>query len=505
VPTPWQEWERKVGEIFGQIGLSKSDARGVDLQPGSYCFERLNPDMQVDVSARIDRNTYVLVECRDRRNKTLKPWLQQVRGRCETRTTEVVKAHGGKRPRVYGVAATSLRSIEERVARAARETGVELWHHGLVDYLRAVSRGAGSQVRDLVLYRCGIRKASYPPVKLRVMPWTDPTRPWGVGFIAPLDIAQVAFVYQRGQGFGEAAYQRYLKPRRIEEIANFVKGGRVFPNSIVLALPSGTKMPSPSAIHPIRTITVAGDPEGIKIIDGQHRFFGALASGLNPKLLCTLVAQDDLEQAITFASINGKQVAVSKSQLLSLFGVPGFAAKIAADIGTKERAKLERDEACYRALERLNADGPLAGRLNFFPGRPAEDEIPFKTLFDTIRSISSIEQSGFNSLRGSATERGRTFGDGLVRFLETWRQVLGQDDFENPKRWFQPTMLSALLLTYPDCKYLAPKGTAGSSLLSRRREFGRWRVRPENFRGSAGVYRLARSLCSRLGIRSHFL
>lgn len=324
--------------------------------------------------------------------------------------------------------------------------------------------------------------------------------PWFIGFVSPLQIAQAAFVYQRGQGFGESAYQRFLKSQRIGEIADFVRAGNSFPNAIVFALPAGSSAPSGNGLI---TISIPGEPEGLKIIDGQHRFFGALASGMNPKLLCTFVQADDLEQALMFAKINGKQVSVNKGQLVSLFGIPGFAAKIASGVAKNDHAKIDLEETLYRSLERMNARGPLAHRLNFYPGRPAGDMIPFKFLFDSAMAIAKVEQSGFRSLRGTPNERGKDFGDSLSAFLAAWQRLVGAARFSDQEGWFQPTMLSALLLTYPDCRWAAGKGSADSWLNKHPRLT--WKPRPQAYRGASGARNLAKILCRKLHIRSQFI
>jgi hypothetical protein len=281
-----------------------------------------------------------------------------------------------------------------------------------------------------------------------------------------------------------------------------VKSGKSFPNSIVIALPPGTKIPSEKSTG-LALVEVPGEPEGLKIIDGQHRFFGALASGVNPKLLCTFVRADDLDQALMFAKVNGRQVSVSKSQLVSLFGIPGFAARIASGVSKKDQTKIDREEGIYRALERMNQRQPLLEKLNFFAGRPAADTIPFKFIFDTLTAISKSKYSNFDALSGSPAEKGRAFGDELSEFLSQWSRILGEENFNNPKRWFQATMLGALLLTYPDCRWQGGKKSAAEWLERKPRIY--WNPRPENFRGAAGARNLAKLLCKKLSFRAQFL
>lgn len=503
--THWKEWERKIGQIFENIGFTKMESpeKHSSLQPRTFCFERLNQEMQVDVFVCVDERHWILIECRDRRNRTIKNWLHEIKGRATDRLSKLRRALKIPGVTVFGVAATSLKDLDSKTQATAEDTGVALWHHGVVDYLIAITKGAGAQVQELVLHRCGLRRDSYTPIKLQVQRWPVSPDPWFIGFVSPLQIAHAAFVYQRGQGFGESAYQRFLKPQRIIEIAEFVKSGKSFPNSLVMALPQGTKLPRAKNVGGLVTISIPGEPEEIKIIDGQHRFFGALASGMNPKLLCTFVQSDDLDQALMFAKINGKQVSVSKSQLVSLFGIPGFAAKIASGVSQSDQAKITREETIYRTLERMNQKGLLAEWLNFYPGRPAHDTIPFKFLYDTAMVVSKIEQSGFKALQGTPQECGRVFGDRLSLFLRAWAKIIGKNRFTDRGLWFQPTMLSALLLTFPDCRWTAGRKEADAWLIKQPRL--NWRPRPEVYRGARGARILAKLLCRKVGIKPQFV
>ncbi|MDE2037911.1 MAG: DGQHR domain-containing protein [Patescibacteria group bacterium] len=505
--TSWKEWENKIGRIFKNIGYTKVDNidNSINLQPREFCLEKLNHDMQVDVFVCVDKSQWVHIECRDRRNRTINGWLHEIKGRTSQRLTKLKKGLKIKNIKVFGVAATSLRDLDGKTQNVADDTGVALWHHGVVDYLLAITKGAGGQAEELVLNRCGIRRSKYLPINIQVQPWPGISESWFIGYVSPLQIAHATFVYQRGNGFGESAYQRFLKPQRITEIADFVRSGKSFPNSIVMALPKGTKLPGSTVIRAnnLITISIPGDPEGIKIIDGQHRFFGALASGMNPKLLCTFVQSEDLDQAIMFAKINGKQVSVSKSQLISLFSIPNFAAKIAAGYSERDHLKIEREDTVYRALQRMNQKGLFAHKFNFISGRPSKDTIPFKFIFDTLMSLWNVEPSGLVTLSGTTQEKGKVLGDRLTSFLSAWGKVLGKERLMDSQIWLQPTMLSALIKTYPDCRWNAGKKDVDSWL--KRRGKISWIPKPESYRGGSGASTLSKLLCRKIGIKSQYI
>jgi hypothetical protein len=52
-----QKWERTVGSIFENIGFTKVEQpeKLKDIPTSSYCFGKLNPEMQNDIIVRIDR------------------------------------------------------------------------------------------------------------------------------------------------------------------------------------------------------------------------------------------------------------------------------------------------------------------------------------------------------------------------------------------------------------------------------------------------------------------
>jgi hypothetical protein len=134
--THWKEWEHKIGRIFENIGFTKieSPEKPSSLQPRTFCLERLNPEMQVDVFVCIDEHHWILIECRDRRNRTIKNWLHEVKGRTSQRQTKLKKELKIPRIEVFGVAATSLKDLDSKTQATADDTGVALWHHGVVDY-----------------------------------------------------------------------------------------------------------------------------------------------------------------------------------------------------------------------------------------------------------------------------------------------------------------------------------------------------------------------------------
>ena len=61
--THWKEWEKKIGRIFENIGFTKieSPEKPSSLQPRTYCLERINHEMQVDVFVCVDERHWILI------------------------------------------------------------------------------------------------------------------------------------------------------------------------------------------------------------------------------------------------------------------------------------------------------------------------------------------------------------------------------------------------------------------------------------------------------------
>jgi DGQHR domain-containing protein len=130
--------------------------------------------------------------------------------------------------------------------------------------------------------------------------------------------------------------QRELSDRRLKEISHYVSyKDATFPSSIVLAIPSVTKIDEENDIINVEfdktnnKLKLRRDNKIAHIIDGQHRIFGLekykidnplLANILNFELLVSIFVDiDDDNQSMIFATINKAQTKVNKSLVYDLF------------------------------------------------------------------------------------------------------------------------------------------------------------------------------------------
>jgi DGQHR domain-containing protein len=196
-----------------------------------------------------------------------------------------------------------------------------------------------------------------------------------VGKISWQDLLEISYSEKRriideGKN-SETSYfgiQRELSDRRLKEISHYVTyKDATFPSSVVLAIPSVTKIDEENDIVNVdfdknnNKLKIRKDNKIAHIIDGQHRIFGLekykddnplLASSLNFELLVSIFVDiDDDNQSMIFATINKAQTKVNKSLVYDLF----------------ELAKTKSPQRTAHNVVKLldeRIDSPLSGMIN---------------------------------------------------------------------------------------------------------------------------------------------
>jgi DGQHR domain-containing protein len=114
--------------------------------------------------------------------------------------------------------------------------------------------------------------------------------------------------------------QREKSPIRVKEIAEYADSiDAAFPTAVLLALTSENYLLNETETE----ITIQGDHVA-KIVDGQHRVEGLKISGNSAAFQMPVVLMLDAtveQQALIFATINGKQTKVPSSLIYELFDV----------------------------------------------------------------------------------------------------------------------------------------------------------------------------------------
>mgnify|MGYP003293022679 CR=1 FL=1 len=167
-------------------------------------------------------------------------------------------------------------------------------------------------------------------------------QPLGEFYIAKIkavDLLRIAYTeqFRYDKDGRQVGTQRKRDEKRLKEISNFIKSEEMsFPSSILIAInknvegfEQGTDEDiAEFKIHKIMEdvydITIPDTKKCAMIIDGQHRLFSFEQTGDNQKeieLVCSIFFDlPNPYQAYLFATINGNQKRVDKSQSLELFG-----------------------------------------------------------------------------------------------------------------------------------------------------------------------------------------
>lgn len=153
-------------------------------------------------------------------------------------------------------------------------------------------------------------------------------------FVEAKDLLKIAYVARRELGF-ESFYQRMIKKSRLREIAKkYIEKGRVFPNSIVVALERGSwdfepisekliiqsKLKLPNWLNIVK-LTLVNSYRSCWIIDGQHRLYSYVHTSVPGFLGVSAFARINKEkEAQYFLDINREAKPVEPDLLWDLVG-----------------------------------------------------------------------------------------------------------------------------------------------------------------------------------------
>lgn len=221
--------------------------------------------------------------------------------------------------------------------------------------------------------------------------------------------------------------QRELSEKRLKEISNYVSfQDATFPSSIVLAIPSVTKINEETDIANVeydkinKKLRIRRDKKIAHIIDGQHRIFGLekykednplFADSLNFELLVSIFIDiDDDNQSMIFATINKAQTKVNKSLVYDLF----------------ELAKTRSPQrTAHNIVKLLNEeiDSPLEGMINRLgkANDPLRETITQSTLVESILKYISQDPMKDRDIMKRGKKLDKINDNELkIRFFRNW-------------------------------------------------------------------------------------
>lgn len=354
-----------------------------------------NVEKQIDVFAK-DAETVVIAECKTAEAYKKKS-LQKDLGEFDSNKRLIASAlrnHYGRnfKPKIIWLFVLSNVVVTQQDLVRARELKIHLLSDRELTYFEEIAKALGPAARQQFKaeYLAGqdipaLDNVSVPAVKTKLN-----NKPVYVFSSKASDISRIGFVNHRDLRDPNSAptYQRLVNPNRLKKVAEFLKGGGYFPNSILinfqfrprfdLALASNDKDIQFGHLY------LPKKYKSVKIIDGQHRLYGCALldeEDRDPNLF--FVAFDGIsgtEEANLFATINKEQQKVQKRLLDELDGELKWDSEVVS----------ERVQAiCSRAIDLLNAayGNPFEDKV-VSPGINASEDRPL-TLPEIRKAIIS--------------------------------------------------------------------------------------------------------------------
>jgi DGQHR domain-containing protein len=287
---------------------------------------------QIDVFAK-DSETGILIECtcaEAPKKKNMENLIQKIIS-IQSNVRNSINNHFGKSPKLKLRWLIATRNViwsdaDLEKARAAKICVLQDkeidYYKGLINVLKVGARYQflgnifeGEEIHGL--------KISVPATRGKIGKTT-----FYNFLIRPSDLQKLSYISHKGSRDVEAlgTYQRMLKKSRLNDIAEYINDGGIFPTNIVINLKTRKDLVFDKRgnigdcifgeLHLPPNYATAW------IIDGQHRLYGYAYSLRSEESFVPVLAFDKLnprDEARMFVDINSKQVKVSKNLYIELY------------------------------------------------------------------------------------------------------------------------------------------------------------------------------------------
>ncbi|MGP0008597.1 MAG: DGQHR domain-containing protein, partial [Methylocella sp.] len=331
---------------------------------------RTTVSKQIDVFA-FDSETIVIAECKFAEKRTKKSLLKDIgefAGNQRAISNTLRKLFKGSfDQKIIWLFVT--RNIDWSAADRARaaEYNIKIVAESEFPYYKEIAKRIGRSARYQFhaefLARAKVSALEHKLFALRTK--LGPHRAYTF-FADARTILPITFVNHRDLRDPNAApsYQRLIHKQRVKDIANFIREGGFFPNSIILNFKRKVRFdilkPEDENGIAVGQITLPNTYKSAWIIDGQHRLYSYTEMDENdPSPHLPFLAFENIaifEETKIFADINSKQKSVSRKLLDEITG----------EIKIESSDKREQTKAISsRAFDlmRDNDDGPLGDKI----------------------------------------------------------------------------------------------------------------------------------------------
>jgi len=355
--------------------------------------------VQVDACAGHE-DTLLVIECttaKKKEEKYVRDKIRKLRG-----DIPILSKGFHKQPQYqkyrnikYVLATGNLELKEVDKIFANQPHKIYLWDHQFIEYYQNLGAVIGSATKYNLLGEMGVEPRTKSLIQIPAWRTLIGHYPVYSFFIEPQSLLQASYVARREIG-NEQYYQRILQKKRIGEIRKFLKKGKAFPNSIIVAFekrPTFTAYPEISKQYPwwpdwlvFGCLTFPANYRSCWIIDGQHRLYSFSDIRTNAKL--AVIAFHNIpvaKQAEYFIDINREQKPVDADLIWDLEG---------------QMSPASENGIISNIVRKLNQRDPLENKI-YVPlaGRKRRKQLKFSGICLAIRKRNLIKDKSI-SMRG---------------------------------------------------------------------------------------------------------
>jgi DGQHR domain-containing protein len=294
---------------------------------------------------------------------------------------------------------------------------IYLWDEQFIQYYQNLYSVIGSATRYNLLGEMGIQPRTQSLIQ--VPAWATligNSRAYSF-FIDPQILLQAAYVARREFG-NEKYYQRILQKKRISNVRAFIKKGKAFPNSIIIAFekpPDFTPYPEINKQYiwwpdwlTFGCLSFPANYRSCWIIDGQHRLYSFSGVHSDAKISAIAFHKIPIEkQAEYFIEINKEQKPVSPDLIWDLEG---------------EMRPQSEDGIISNIVKRLNKYAPLKNKI-YVPlsGRKVKKQLNFSGICLSIQRRHLTKE---RSLTMTGGQKNPLYSDNFEQTVEKTSKAL---------------------------------------------------------------------------------